>query len=121
MLSMDKNDFSSLKKHYFLRDKTAKKTIEKFSKYYWANVLSDYTVKYWFWMIRRGHNSISDQSCIGKPTAAVTEDNDKKIHEIMLTDRKVNVRELADAKKIKSERTRHILGKILRMKKLYCR
>ncbi|KAG5311596.1 SETMR methyltransferase, partial [Acromyrmex insinuator] len=40
---------------------------------------------------------------------------------MVLADRKVKVRELADATKISTERTRHILGEILHMKKLSCR
>lgn len=44
----NKNDFRSLIKHYFLRSKTEKETKENLDKYYGANSLSDYTVKYWF-------------------------------------------------------------------------
>ena len=121
MLSMDKNDFRSLIKHYFLRGKTAKETKEKLDKYYGANAPSDYTVKYWFREFRGGRNSTTDQVRSGRPSDAVTEDNVKKIHEMVLADRKVKVRELADTTKISTERTRHILGNILHMKKLSCR
>ncbi|KAG5346679.1 SETMR methyltransferase, partial [Acromyrmex charruanus] len=121
MLSMDKNDFRSLIKHYFLRGKTAKETKEKLDKYYEANAPSDYTVKYWFREFRGGRNSTTDEVRSGRPSDAVTEDNVKKIHEMVLADRKVKVRELADATKISTERTRHILGGILHMKKLSCR
>lgn len=40
---------------------------------------------------------------------------------MMLADRKVKVHELADATRISTERTSHILGEILQMTKLYCR
>lgn len=46
---------------------------------------------------------------------------DKNIHEMVLADRKVKVRELAVTTKISTEPTRHILGNILHMKKLSCR
>ncbi|KAG5316469.1 SETMR methyltransferase, partial [Acromyrmex insinuator] len=118
---MDKNYFRSLIKHYFLRDKTAKETKEKLDKYYVANTPSDYTVKYWFREFRGGRNSTTDEIRSGRLSDAVTEENVKKIHEMVLADRKVKVRELADATKISTERTRHILGEILHMKKLSCR
>ncbi|KAG5309997.1 SETMR methyltransferase, partial [Acromyrmex insinuator] len=117
MSSMDKNYFRSLIKHYFLRDKTAKEkeTKEKLDKYYVANAPSDYTVKYWFREFRGGRNSTTDEVRSGRPSDAVTEENVKKIHEMVLADRKVKVRELADATKISTERTRHILGEILKI------
>ncbi|KAG5333843.1 SETMR methyltransferase, partial [Acromyrmex heyeri] len=87
----------SLIKHYFLRGKTAKETKEKLDKYYGANAPSDYTVKYWFREFRGGRNSTTDEVRSGRPSDAVTEDNVKKIHEMVLADRKVKVRELADA------------------------
>ncbi|KAG5324780.1 GVQW3 protein, partial [Acromyrmex heyeri] len=70
-----------------------------------------YTVKYWFREFRGGRNSTTDEVRSGRPSDAVTEDNVKKIHEMVLADRKVKVRELADATKISTERTRHILGR----------
>ena len=78
MLSMDKNDFRSLIKHYFLRGKTAKEIKEKLDKYYGANAPSDYTVKYWFREFRGGRNSTTDEVRSGRPSDAVTEDNVKK-------------------------------------------
>lgn len=113
------NDFRSLIKHYFLRGKTAKETKEKLDKYYVANTPSDYTVKYWFREFRGGRNSTTDEVRSGRPSDAVTEENVKKIHEMVLADRKVKVRELADATKISTERTRHILGEILHKKKIF--
>ncbi|KAG5315077.1 SETMR methyltransferase, partial [Pseudoatta argentina] len=113
---MDKNDFRSLIKHYFLRGKTAKETKEKLDKYYGANAPSDYTVKYWFREFRGGRNSTTDEVRSGRPSDAVSEDNVKKKNEMVLADRKVKVRELADATKIST-----ILGGILHMKKLSCR
>ncbi|EGI63377.1 FLJ37770-like protein, partial [Acromyrmex echinatior] len=111
--------FRSLIKHYFLRGKTAKETKEKLDKYYVANTPSDYTVKYWFREFRGGRNSTTDEVRSGRPSDAVTEENVKKIHEMVLADRKVKVRELADATKISTERTRHILGEILHKKKIF--
>ena len=45
----------------------------------------------------------------------------KKIHRIVLNDRKVKVRELADMLKISAERVHHILHEHLQMKKLCAR
>ncbi|KAG5309438.1 GVQW3 protein, partial [Acromyrmex insinuator] len=66
-----------------------------------------------------GNNSTTDEVRSGRPSDAVTEENVKKIHEMVLADRKVKVRELADATKISTERTRHILGEILHKKKIF--
>ncbi|KAG5316478.1 GVQW3 protein, partial [Acromyrmex insinuator] len=94
-------------------------TKEKLDKYYVANAPSDYTVKYWFREFCGGRNSTTDEVRSGRPSDAVTEENVKKIHEMVLADRKVKVRELADATKISTERTRHILGEILHKKKFF--
>ncbi|KAG5333494.1 GVQW3 protein, partial [Acromyrmex heyeri] len=69
----------------------------------------------WFREFRDGRNSTTDEVRSGRPSDAVTEDNVKKIHEMVLADRKVKVRELADATKISTERTRHILDRILQI------
>ncbi|EGI64404.1 Histone-lysine N-methyltransferase SETMAR, partial [Acromyrmex echinatior] len=115
--------FRSLIKHYFLRGKTAKETKEKLDKYYVANTPSDYTVKYWFREFRGGRNSTTDEVRSGRPSDAVTEENVKKIHEMVLADRKVKVRELADATKISISHGTviSILHEQLGMKKLSAR
>ncbi|EGI63733.1 FLJ37770-like protein, partial [Acromyrmex echinatior] len=115
--------FRSLIKHYFLRGKTAKETKEKLDKYYVANTPSDYTVKYWFREFRGGRNSTTDEVRRGRPSDAVTEENVKKIHEMVLADRKMKVRELADATKISISHGTviSILHEQLGMKKLSAR
>lgn len=88
------------------------------NKYYGASAPSDYTVKYWFREFRGGRNSTADEVRSGRPSDAVTQDNVKKINEMVLADRKVKVRELADATRVSTERTCHILGEILQMRKI---
>lgn len=61
MLSMDKTDFRSLIKHYFLTGKTAKETKEKLDQYYGANAPSHYNAKYWFREFRGARNSTTNQ------------------------------------------------------------
>lgn len=121
MLSMDENDFRSLIKNYLLRGKTAEETKEKLDRYYGANAPSDCTVKYWFWEFRGDRNSATDAGRGGRPSDAITEDHVKRIHEMVLAERSVKVRELADATNISTERTCYVLGEILGMTKLLSR
>lgn len=108
MWSVNKNDFHSFVKYYFLRSKSANETNEKLDKYYGANAPSDYNVKYWFREFLGGRNSINDQVRSGRPTNAVAKNNVMHMKWCWLPGKWKFM--------ISTERTRQILEKILHMK-----
>jgi len=54
------------------------------------------TVKNWFKEIQRGRTSVFDEPRPGAPKMATTEDNVTKIHDLVLADRRLKIREIAE-------------------------
>lgn len=118
---MEKSEFRVLIKHYFLRGKTIKQTEDKLKKYYGDSAPSHGMVHKWFTEFRCGRITTNDAERPGRPIEVTTEDIVNKIHDIVLADRRVKIRELAEAVHISTERVFHILHDILGMKKLSAR
>ena len=54
------------------------------------------TVNYWVAEFKRGHTSCQDEHRSGRPNEVTTPEIVKKIHKMVLDDRRLKVRELAD-------------------------
>ncbi|XP_025161796.1 histone-lysine N-methyltransferase SETMAR-like [Harpegnathos saltator] len=78
-------------------------------------------VKKWFTEFRCGRTSTSDAERSGRPKEVVTPEIVDKIHGMILDDRRMKVREVAEAVGISTERVHHILHEYLDMKKLSAR
>ena len=76
------------------------------------------TVKNWFNKFQRGRMSFSDEPRPGALKTATTEDNVTKIHDLVLADRRLNMREIAERVGISKDRVGHILHEILGRGKL---
>lgn len=72
----------------------------------------------WFAKFHTGHMSTEDDARSGRPKEAVTDENVKKIHKIILGDRKIRLIDKAEALKISKERVGHIIHEYLDMRKL---
>ena len=55
------------------------------------------TVKYWFNEFKRGHSSVFYKERPGRPADVVTEGIVEKVHDMILTDRRTKVHEIAEA------------------------
>jgi hypothetical protein len=62
--------------------------------------------------------SIEDDVRSGRPKEAVTDENIKKVHKIILNDRKVKLIEIAETLKIPKERVGHIVHEYMDRRKL---
>lgn len=120
-MKMEKTEFRVLIKHYFLRGKTIKQTEEKLKKYYGDAAPSHGMVHKWFTEFRLGRMTTNDAERPGRPIEVTTEAMVNKIHDIVLEDRRVKIREIADAMHISNERVFYVLHNILGMKKLSAR
>ncbi|GBP09183.1 Putative uncharacterized protein FLJ37770 [Eumeta japonica] len=78
-------------------------------------------VKKWFTEFRCGRTSTSDAERSGRPKEVITPEIVDKIHEMILDDRRMKVRELAHAVGISTERVHHISHEYLDMRKLSAR
>src|ERR1700712_1634247 len=118
---MEKSEFRVLIKHYFLRGKTIKETEDKLKKYYGESAPSHKMVQKWFTNFRCGQMTTEDAERPGPSFTVTTEEIVTKVHDIVLHDRRVKVREIAEAVGISTERVHNILHQHLEMKKLSAR
>ena len=79
------------------------------------------TVKNWFNEFQRGCTSVFDEPRPGAPKTVTTEDNVKKINDLVLADRRLKVVETAETVGISKDCVGHILHEILGMRKLSAR
>ena len=71
------------------------------------------TIRYWYNKFKRGRTSIFDEERPGHPIKVTTEDMVNKIHDIVLADRRVKIREIANIVKISTERIQNVLHETL--------
>jgi hypothetical protein len=106
---MDKGEFCVLTKNYFKKGKLLQETKEKLHKHYAKSALSFRTIYKWFQNFRSGRMSTNDAERSGCLVVATTPEIFDKIHVMVMDDRKVELREIASAVGISSERLHNIL------------
>ena len=112
--TMDLKQFRVLILNCFLMVKNTVQAKQWLEKCYGDSAPSETTIKRWFADFKCGRRDTDDaeRKC---PNEAVTPENIKKIHKIVLNDRKVKLRELADIVEISKERVGFILHEHLNM------
>ena len=75
-------------------------------------------MRYWFNEFKRGRTSIFDEQRPGRPTDVATDEIVKKVHDIVLADRRTKVREVAEAVRVSYGTAINILRDKLGMRKL---
>jgi [histone H3]-lysine36 N-dimethyltransferase SETMAR len=118
---MEKDEFRVLIKHYFLMGKNTVETKTWLDECYPDSAPSKATICRWFADFKRGRVSTNDAERSGRPKEVVTPENIKKIHKIILNDRKVKLIEIAETLKISKERVGHIVHEYLDMRKLFAK
>jgi hypothetical protein len=118
---MEKQEYRALIKHCFLMGKTPKQSFQWLQKCYPTSTPSRTTVYRWFSEFKMGRTSIEDAPRSGRPKEATNSEIVKQVHRIVLSDRKVKLREIAEAVGISKERAGYILHDLLGMKKLSAR
>lgn len=101
--------------------KTATQIQEILQKVHGTSTPSLPTISFWVNEFKRGRSSTEDEPRSGRPLTATSEEVVDKIHDLVLADRRLKVRELATMTGISAERVGNILHEILGMKKLSAR
>lgn len=104
--------------HCFFMEKNIVQTKQWLNKCYPDSAPAQSKIIYWFAEFKRGRASTSDAERSGRPKEAVTDENIKKVHKIILNDRKVKLIEIANTLKISKERVGNIVHEYLGMRKL---
>lgn len=115
---MEKSEFRVLIKHCFLMGKNTVQAKQWLDKCYSDSAPSRQMVEKWFADFKRGRTNTDDAERSGRPNSAVVPENIKKVHRIVLADRKLKLREIADTLKISEGSVFTILHQHLSMRKL---
>lgn len=118
---MEKEQYRSVIRFLFLEGKSRSEIKNRLDTVYGDSSPSMATVKNWFNEFQRGRTSVFDEPRPGAPKTATTDENVKKVLDLVLADRRLKVRELAECMGISKDRVGYILHEILGMRKLSAR
>jgi transposase len=76
------------------------------------------TIKKWAAKFKHGCTSLEDEPCEGRPNSAPPPEIIEQVHDMLLDDRRIKVREIAETIGISKECVGYILHEELDMKKL---
>ncbi|KAF7274584.1 hypothetical protein GWI33_012768 [Rhynchophorus ferrugineus] len=115
---MDKKEFCVLIKYCFLKGKNSVEEKTWLDVDFQDTAPGKSTIKDWYAKFRHGEMSTEDGKRSERPKEVVTDENIKKIHKMILNDRKLKLDETADTLKISTECVHHIIHEYLVMRKL---
>jgi len=118
---MDKIEHRAVIKFFVKEGLRPNEIHSKFIKVYGASSPSFSTVKKWAAEFKRGRTSLEDDPREGRPKSATTPEIIEQVHDMVLYDRRMEVREIAETIGISKERVGYILHEELDMKKLCAR
>jgi histone-lysine N-methyltransferase SETMAR len=79
------------------------------------------TVKFWSKQFKGGRESIEDDPRSGRPNSAITQENNRKVEEFILEDRRIKIDVIAESLQISRERVWTIIHDHLGMSKVSAR
>ena len=118
---MEKNEFRAVIKHLYMKGLTPKEIKAELDNVHSTSAPAFATVYNWVNEFKRGRTSTYDAPRSGSPIEIASPEIIDKIHDIVLTDRRVKVRELVEATGISHGIVISILHEQLGMKKLSVR
>ena len=116
---MDKKEFRVLIKYCFLKGKNTVKAKQWLDKRYGDSAPGKSIIIDWYAGFKRGRTNTDDAERSGRPKSAVVPKNITKVHKIVLGDRKLKLREIADTLKILESSLFTILHESLGLRKLF--
>ena len=118
---MDKIEYRAVIKFFVKEGLTPNEIHSKFIKVYGDFSPSFSTIKKWAAEFKRGRTGLEDDPREGRPKSATTPEITEQVHDIILDDPRMKVREIAEPIGISKERVRYIFYEELDMKKLCAR
>jgi len=118
---MEKIEFRSVIKHFYIKGLTAKEIKNELDLVHGISAPSLATIYNWLNEFKRGRTSTNDEPRSGRPVEVTTLEMINKIHDMVLSDRRLKLSEIADITGISKGSVISILHEKLGMKKLSAR
>jgi histone-lysine N-methyltransferase SETMAR len=118
---MEKTEYRAVIKFLHLKGKKTQEIKDELDSVYGEASPSFTTVKHWVAEYKRGRTSILDEERSGRPKTATTDEMVDLVHRTVMEDRRLTVKDIAEACGISSERVHKILHQDLDMRKLSAR
>ena len=118
---MDKVEFRAVIKHFFLKGLKPKDIKAELDEVHGESAPSFATVYNWFNEFKRGRTSTTDEQRPGRPVEVSSIEMINKVHDLVLSDRRVKVREIVEAIGISQGTIFSILHEKLGLKKISAR
>ena len=83
--------------YLYLKGKTNKEIHGQLADIYWSSAPSNALVKFWVGEFKRGRTSLEDEARSGRPLDATDEEMCKKVRDLVYSDRRIQVEEIAQA------------------------
>jgi transposase len=115
---MDKIEYRAVIKFFVKEGLTPNEIHSKFVKVYGDCSPKLSTIEKWAAKFKRGSTSLEDDPCEGCPKSAATPETIEQVHDMLLDDRRMKVREISETIGISKERVGYILHEELDTKKL---
>ena len=95
-LKMDKIEYRAVIKFFVKEGLTPNEIYSKFIKVYGDSSPSYSTIKKWAAQFKRGRTSLEDDPLEGRPKSTTTSEIIEQVHDMILDDRRMKVREIAE-------------------------
>lgn len=118
---MEKVEYRSVIKFLHKKGKNNAEIKAELDEVYGEYAPSLATVKFWKAEFVRGRTSVLDEPSTGRPMEVTTPEMINKVHDMIMADRRIKLREIAEALNISCERVWNIVHQHLEMKKLSAR
>ena len=116
-----KVEYRAVMRHLYLKGKTGKEIHGELADVYGSSAPSYAQVKFWVGEFKRGRTSLEDEARSGRPLDATDEEMCKKVRDLVYSDRRIQVEEIAQALGSSHGSVSTILHDRLGMRKLTAR
>ena len=116
-----KVEYRAVIRYLHLKGKTGKEIHGKLADVYGSSAPSYAQVKFWVGQFKRGRTSLEDEARSGRPMDATDEEMCEKVRDLVYSDRRIQVEEIAQAFGISHGSVSTILHDRLGMRKLTAR
>lgn len=118
---MEKTEFRAVIKHYYLKGLTPKEITAELNAVHGKSAPVFKTVYNWVNEFKRGRTSTKDEPRSGRPVEVTTPEMVNRIHDMVLSDRRLKVRELVVATRVSKGTVISILHEKLGLRKISAR